>query len=365
MKTAIIAVTANGARLAEALAAKLDEPADIFIKSGRNPSAIGSEYESLGQLTEQLFSGYDGLVFIMATGIVVRVIAPHVRDKRFDPAVVVVDEAGRYAISLLSGHIGGANELTEAVAGALGAAPVITTATDVNHKPAADVLAVKLDLAIEPFERLKTINAAIVNGDNVQFFLDHSLTQHRTYIQKGIDLGVSFRDMEELQQTETYDAAVIVSDKELYMTKPHLYLRPATLAVGIGCRRGTTSAEIFTALDDACKKIGRSPKSIAVLGSTVAKQDEIGLLAAVQQLVLPVEFFSNEQLQQMIQQYHLPTSEFVEKQIGVGNVCEAAALMGGRAEKLILPRTTYKNITLAIAEVKYRWWELDREASRI
>lgn len=357
MKTAIIAVTANGALLAEKLAANLPVSVDIFVKNGRNPHNVGFEYDSLSELVDKLFTQYTGLIFIMATGIVVRVIAPHVRDKRFDPAVVVMDEAGQYAISLLAGHIGGANELTQVVAEAINAAPVITTATDVNHKPAADILAVKLDLAIEPFNQLKTINAAIVNGDRVAFFIDRSLANHARYIQRATEMGIPLIDMAELSQTDKYDAAIIISDKDIYMVKPHLYLRPATLAIGIGCRQGTTSAEIFTAIDDACRKIGRSTKCIAVIGSTVAKQEEIGLLAAVQQLVVPVEFFSNEQLQQVISKYNLAISEFVQKQIGVGNVCEAAALMGGQAENLLLHKTTYKNIAIAIAEVKYRWWE--------
>lgn len=357
MKTAIIAVTAGGALLAEKVAASLAVPADVFVKTGRNPHNIGSEYESLSELVERLFSSYDGLLFIMATGIVVRVIAPYVRDKRFDPAVVVMDEKGQYAISLLSGHIGGANELTQMIAGAVQAAPVITTATDVNHKPAADILAVKLDLAIEPFDQLKVINAAIVNGDRVAFFIDHSLANRARYIQRATEMGIPLIDTSELNQTNKYDAAVIISDKELYITKPHLYLRPATLAIGLGCRKGTSSAEIFTAIGDACKKIGRSAKSIAVIGSTVAKQEEIGLLAAVQQLLVPVEFFTNDQLQKAIDQYQLSTSAFVQKQIGVGNVCEAAALMGGQGEALILPKTTYKNVAIAIAEVRYRWWE--------
>lgn len=357
MKLALISVTANGALLTEKLAKNLAISADIFVKAGRNPRRIGTEYDSLSELVENLFHRYDGLVFIMAAGIVVRVIAPHVRDKRFDPAVIVMDEAGEYAISLLSGHIGGANELTHMLAGAIGAKPVITTATDVNNKPAADILAVKLDLVIEPFDQLKTVNAAIVNGDRVVFFIDRSLANYGSYIQRAAKMEIDLVDMTELAHTDKYDAAVVISDKELYMVKPHLYLRPATLAVGIGCRQGTSSAEIFTAIRDACRRIGRSPKSIAVIGTSTAKQEEIGLLAAVQQAVLPLEFFTNEQLQQVIKKYNLGISEFVQQQIGVGNVCEAAALQGGQAETLILPKTKYKNITIAIAEVKYRWWE--------
>jgi cobalt-precorrin 5A hydrolase len=144
------------------------------------------------------------------------------------------------------------------------------------------------------------------------------------------------------------------------MTKLHVYLRPATLAVGVGCRKGTTSAEIFAALHDACRKVGRSCKSIAVIGSTVAKQEEIGLLAAVQQLEIPVEFYSNSQLEEAITVFQLKKSKFVEEEIGVGNVCEPAALLGGRQNNLLLPKTKYPKVAVAIAEVKYRWWESDQ-----
>lgn len=357
MKLAIISVTNKGARLAEKLANALGHPADVYAKACRNPQGFPQVYECLRDLVDKVFHRYDGLIFIMATGIVVRVLAPHIHDKRFDPAVVVVDEAGEHAISLLSGHIGGANDLAREVASTIGARPVITTATDVANLPAADVLAVKLDLTIEPFEQLKHINAAIVNGEQVAFFIDQDLANASHYIHLAAEMGVVLRNMGELVHTDNYDAAVVITDKELYMVKPHVYLRPATLAVGIGCRRGTPSAEILTALGDACRKIGRSMKSIAVIASSVVKQDEVGLLAAVQQLEVPYEFFTNEQLQQCIENHGLAISKFVEEKIGVGNVCEPAALCGGQTQTLLLPKTVYPNVTVAIAEVKYRWWE--------
>lgn len=357
MKLAVIAVTARGARLAEQLTAKLPFGADVFVKQDRNPGVAATEYSVLSSLVAETFGKYDGFIFIMATGIVVRVLAPHINDKRFDPAVVVMDEAGQYAISLLSGHIGGANELAKLAADAVEACPVITTATDVNYKPAADMLAVKLELNIEPFENLKTVNAAIAAGEEVAFFLDPSLAEKERYMRGAAEMDIELRDIADLNMTETYDAAVVISDKELYMAKPYVYLRPAILALGIGCRRGTTSAELFAAIEDACRRVGRSPKSIAVICTTTAKQDEIGLLAASQQLVLPLHFFTNEELQQAIDEWGLSKSEFVEETIGVGNVCEAAAMLGGRANRLVLPKTKYPNVAIALAEVKYRWWE--------
>ena len=357
MKLAVISVTRKGAELAERIAPLLGPGVDVYAKSGRKLSGSHRTYDSLSQLVAEIFSLYDGLVFIMATGIVVRVIAAQVQDKRCDPAVVVLDDGGNYAISLLSGHIGGANELTRLVSHAAQAVPIITTATDVAGLPAADVLAVKLDLAIEPFSSLKTINAAIVNGDRVLFLIDKELADHERYIALAARQAVALVDSSELVYSDKYDAAVVITDKEFTIHKPHLYLRPHSLALGIGCRRNTTSAEILSAINQACRTIGRSSSSVAVIGSTVVKADEQGLLAVAEQLCVPVKFFTNEQLEQCINQYELSLSDFVNEKIGVGNVCEPAAMLAGRNNKLILPKTKYPKVTVAVTTVKYRWWE--------
>ena len=354
MKLAILSVTYNGCLLAERLAVALGGNADVYAKAGRHLAHSKHVFTSLSETVEKLFPVYDGLVFIMATGIVVRVIAPHIRDKRVDPAVVVVDERGQYAISLLSGHIGGANDLSHAVAEAIGAQPVITTATDVGNLPAADVLAVKLGLTIEPFENLKQINAAIVHGDRVAFFVDSDLACYSTYCRQAEGLGVNLAAMSEAERTETYDYAVMITDKEFQLIKPHLYLRPRTLAVGIGCRRGVAASAILAVISKACLSVGRSPSSIALIGSTVVKSDEQGILTAAAELDVPTVFFTNEQLQQCIEKHQLECSPFVGQQIGVGNVCEPAALLGAQANSLLLPKTIFPQITIAIAEATSR-----------
>jgi len=357
VKLAIISVTHQGAELAGRIAPLLGRDVDLYAKTGRNPLNISRTFNRLGDLVCDIFSLYDGLVFIMATGIVVRVIAPYVNDKRFDPAVVAMDDGGNFAISLLSGHIGGANDLTRLVSDAAGAMPVITTATDVAKLPAADVLAVKLNLAIEPFDALKTINAAIVHGDRVAFFIDPQLPEYEHYADLAAEQGIALADTGQLTCQDKYDAAVVIADRDFAITKPHIYLRPGSLAIGLGCRRGATSGEILSAIKKACEKVGRSFRSIAIIGSTVVKEDEIGLLAAAQQLDVPVEFFSNEQLAQCIEQFNLSESDFVNEKIGVGNVCEPAALLAGKNSNLILPKTKYPKVTVAITPVKYRLWE--------
>ena len=359
MKIAILSVTTKGTLLAEDLGKKLNAEVDLFSRARNAFNVTIYSFDNLSELIAQIFNEYDGLIFIMAVGIVVRVIAPLVKDKRTDPAVVVMDDAGLHAISLLSGHIGGANELAHQVAEAVGARPVITTATDVANLPAPDVVAVKLNLAIDPFEEMKAVNAAIVAGKKVPFFVDKDLADASQYIDWAAEAGVVLQGLDELRDCSGYDAAVIITDKALYMPHLHVYLRPATLSIGIGCRKGAGSAEILAAIYDACRKIGRSPKSIAIISSSAVKHEEIGLLATIEQMETPSAFFTNEQLQEVIDKNNLETSAFVEKEIGVGNICEASALLGARASSLLLPKTIYPKVTVAIAEVKSRWWESD------
>lgn len=220
-----------------------------------------------------------------------------------------------------------------------------------QKKPAADLLAVKLGLTIEPFAQLKAVNAAIVNGDIVKFFIDKTLPKQDSYYLEAGKQGITLEALSQITKI-TYDYAVIITDQIGCLLTNHLYLRPQTLAVGIGCRRGTTNGGILAAITDACHQIGRSISSIAIIGSSIIKQNEEGLLEVIKQCNVPSVFFVNDQLQECIETYQLEESNFVKKEIGVGNVCAAAAILAGQTDKLLLPKTKYKNVTVAIAPVK-------------
>ena len=166
-KLAIWAVTPNGAELIERLIAGLPNP-DIYISQTLDVKGFSyNRFDKLSAAVKEKFDRYNGHIFIMATGIVVRVLAPLIQDKTRDPAVVVVDDLGKNAISLLSGHIGGANELTCEIAGIIQANPVITTATDVNRVPAIDVMAMENGLVIENPEAIKNVNMAFVKNEQI------------------------------------------------------------------------------------------------------------------------------------------------------------------------------------------------------
>ena len=292
MRTAIISVTATGARLAEKISTKVG--GQTFVK-GRN-------FTKLADLVTEIFGKFDGLIFICAAGIVVRMIAPHIVSKLSDPAILVIDERGQNVISLLSGHIGRANELAVEIAKAIDANPVITTATDVAGKFSVDAIASKLGLVPEPKEAIKAINAAILRGE---------------------DVFVTAGDV-------------------------RLNLIPQNLIAGVGCRRGTSSLKIFEAIQRACAMIHQPIERVKLLASIDVKKDENGLIALADVMGLEVKFFPASELQKKIDEYKLSESRFVKRTVGIGNVCESAALCCVDGARFALPKTTFKGVTVAL-----------------
>ena len=292
MRTAIISVTVNGARIAEKISAKV----------GGQTFAKGKNFNRLADLVTDIFGKFDGLIFICAAGIVVRMIAPHIISKLSDPAVLVVDERGQNVISLLSGHVGRANELAVEIARAIEANPVITTATDVAGKFSVDAVASKLGLVPEPKEAIKTINTAILRGEEV-------------YVMAG---------------------------------DVRLNLIPENLIAGVGCRRGTSSLKIFEAIQRACAMIHQPIERVKLLASIDVKKDEVGLVSLAEVMGLEIKFFSASELQKKINEYKLEESKFVTRSVGVGNVCEAAALCCVEEARFALAKTSFKGVTVAL-----------------
>ncbi|MBQ6005159.1 MAG: cobalt-precorrin 5A hydrolase [Selenomonadaceae bacterium] len=292
MRTAIITLTSNGRRIAEKISTKIG--GQIFAK--------GKNFTSLADLVAEIFSKFDGLIFICAAGIAVRMIAPHIVSKLSDPAVLVIDERGQNVISLLSGHVGRANELAVEIAQVLEANPVITTATDVAGKFSVDAIASKLGLVPEPKEVIKAINSAILRGE---------------------DVFVTAGDVQ-------------------------LNLIPQNLIAGVGCRRGTSSLKIFEAIQRACAMIHQPIERVKLLASAEAKKDEPGLLSLAEVMGLEIKFFSATELQNKIEEYKLGESKFVTRMVGVGNVCEAAALCCVEGARFALPKTSFKGVTVSL-----------------
>ncbi|MDJ0828443.1 MAG: cobalt-precorrin 5A hydrolase [Desulfobacterales bacterium] len=352
-KIALWALTDNGARGAQRIRSEISA-ADIFLSAGL-PDAFPAN-ERFGRLSEAVspaFTAYSGHVFFMSTGIVVRMIAPLIRHKTTDPAIVVVDENCRFAISLLAGHIGGANDLALQVAEILGAQPVITTATDVNQLPAIDVVAKSQQLLIENPTAIKSVNMAFLKNEEVVLFDPYRLVQEALN-RYPIKLTVVPPDTKVSEIAHLFGnegAGVFVADSSVQLPSHVLVLRPTCLAAGIGCNRGTPSKEIHALLDRVLTDFNLSTNSLKCLASIDLKADEEGLIDTARQLQLPLQFFTKAELHE-VQNIQNP-SDTVKKHIGVQSVCEAAAILASQKGNLIVPKQKTRNVTVAIARTPY------------
>lgn len=358
MKIAIFALTNAGRRLAGRIAAAYPG-ADLYFKEGYATEGREGSFANLTQTVGELFAVYEGLVFIMAAGIAVRVISPFIRHKSVDPAVVVIDEGGNFAISLLSGHLGGANALAGELAALMGAAPVITTATDVQGRPAMDMVARKLGLSPEPVQHLKDVNSAIVNGGRVGIYTDMPKTLLLDRCPELADEGIEILALpEQPDEMKRFDAVVAMTDRLFVAPEgcPDIYLRPGTLVAGIGCRRGIGPEEILQAVTEACTEGGYGTGAVKALATAWLKTDEPGIREAAEALLVPLRIFSGEALAACTARYGLAESNYVMKQIGVGAVCEPAAILGTKQGELVVPKQKYAGITVAIARESSPWW---------
>lgn len=282
------------------------------------------------------------IICIMATGIVVRAVAPLIKDKKIDPAIVVLDETGRFVISLLSGHLGGANELAKKVAGVLGAEAVITTASDVQGKTALDLWAKEKDLYVEDFEKLKKISARIVNGKQIKLKIDGAVNAGT--IPEEFIPAVSIKE-----------ADVIISHR--LIKSRALFLRPKSLCVGIGCNHGTSKEEIGKELKGVFIKEKLSYHSVRGLATIDIKRDEEGLIEFARDNGFIIEFFTKDELNKAISAYHIKGSEAVKAATGAAAVAEPAAILSAKKVcgniRLIKPKVKRGNVTLAIAEAEF------------
>ncbi|RKO67130.1 cobalt-precorrin 5A hydrolase [Desulfofundulus salinus] len=359
MNIAVFAITKNGIDLAAKVSRHLQQAGHQvrMFRPARFPGKGEPFTGPVSRVVAEEFYRCQGLVFIMALGIVVRLLAPLVRDKRSDPAVVVMDERGQFVISTLSGHLGGANELAQQLAGALQAVPVITTATDVHGLPAVDVLARKYDLSMEPFTAVKQVNAALVNGETVTLCSEPLLPLTQTP-------GLRLIPWEDLPATRPQGWLVVITNRVLSL--PHektLFLRPRNLVAGMGCRREAAPERVRQALFHALELARRSPASLRALATVDLRAQERGLQLVAREMDIPLFSFTREQIRSIFtQKPSLHYSSFVQEKIGVGGVCEPVALLAAAPQaKLILPKTSWEGVTVALAEESYGWWERGRE----
>ena len=348
MHVAIIAITRNGARIGADLLAGIPESRLFVIEKhatgDAHPFSTGVQ-----SLVDRLWPDYGGFVFIMAAGIVVRTIAPLLQAKDRDPAVVVLDDAGRFAVSLLSGHIGGANALAKTCAALIGSIPVITTATDVNELPSFDMLAKESGWLIEDLSRVKALNALLLEGKEIAV-VDHGSAVRRYCAGKG---NLSFHE-------DFYRALASGASGRLYVTnriippQPDsdrlLVLRPVNLCLGIGCNRGTSAREIESVVREHLERLSLSFKSVKCIATAQAKGDEAGLIEYAAGSGLPILLYESDRLNSV--DTPSPASDHAMAAIGARGVAEPAALLASGGGRLLLDKVKSGNVTLAIAQTR-------------
>ena len=278
----------------------------------------------------------DGIVLFLAVGAAIRLLAPLVEDKRRDPGVVCVDDAGKFAVALVGGHKGGANALAERVADTLGAVPVVTTASDALGVQALDSLGAELGFKLEDGSNLAAVGAALVSGKRINLVSDARWP-----------LGPL---PENVVRGERFEPPLIlISDRTVDVSRPAVVYRPPSLVVGVGCSRGASAGEILGLLGRSLGEANLSKKSIAALASIEVKSDEAGLLQAAEQLGVPPRFYAATELSGM----EVPNpSAVVEGAVGTPSVAEASVLAGG-AELVVEKRKT-ANATVAIGRLPVR-----------
>ena len=280
----------------------------------------------------ELFPWADAMVFVGACGIAVREIAPHVRNKATDPAVLSLDELGQFVIPLLSGHIGGANALARRLAKHLGATAVVTTATDINGKFSVDEWAARNGYAISSLAAAKSYSAAILERD----------------LPLVSDFPISGELPEGVYTGDTGDLGLLISWRIREPFGKTLRLIPKTLHLGLGCRRGTSPEAIRAAVQGVLDREGIDPRAVKCAASIDLKKDEEGLLAFCGERKLPVSFYSAEKLRAVPGDF--TPSELVQRVTGVDNVCERAALLG--AERILVRKQAAGGVTVALAAEK-------------
>ena len=292
---------------------------------------------SLQLMCKEAFSLCRLMVFIGATGIAIRSIAPYIRSKTKDPAVISVDEQGKFVIPLLSGHIGGANGLATGIAAFLKAVPVITTATDVNDLFAVDEWAARHNMSIYNMQSAKTFASYLVDckkvGVKSEFPIRGTLPKGLVLAEEGpVGMAISLR-----KTVQPFVETVV--------------LRPRILHLGIGCRRGTPKDHIEELVIQELKKLKVTMSVVKGIASIDVKKDEEGLLAFADESAFPIRFYSAEELRAV--EGDFTPSAFVEKTVGVDNVCERAAVLDSKGGKLVLRKTGRNGVTLAIAAEEY------------
>lgn len=368
---AIVAITKHGAEMARRLAAQAPD-ADLYIspKFKIDPEPAGARpiyYDStLKDLIARMFDDYVTLVFYVSLGAVVRLIAPNLKDKKTDPAVLVIDDAGKFVISVLSGHLGGANEMAELLAEKIGAAPVVTTASDVGKTVPVDMVGRKLGWVIEDFSTVTAVSAAVVNEEPVAFVQEageKNWWMRPTPIPATVQVFDSAAALRE--NGSRFSAVLYVTDRLRtaealgdFAARTVIY-RPKSLCLGMGCDSGVTLEELEALVVMTLVACNLSIRCVRKVSTVDLKETEPGLVAFVKKYGFDFESFIRDELNGLKDRVVTP-SPYAEKYLKVVGVSEPAALLGaeravqtGGLADLVVPKTKGSRSTLAVARIPF------------
>ncbi len=355
-RIAVVAITRHGTLLGARLQAALPGSRLYTMEKFAGLAAEAVPFaEPVGRVLGRLFLENDGLVLFISLGAVVRLLAPHVRDKRTDPGVVVVDDRGRFAVPVLSGHLGGANDLARRVAGVLGAAPVITTASDAAGTLAVDLLGREFGWVVEDEAFVTPASAAVVNEEPVGVYQDAG---ERDWwpADRPLPANVTIHPTLQALAAARPAAALVITDRLLDLgavglaDRPVVVYRPRSLVVGVGCNRHTPAGEIAAAVEGILAAHGLSPLSVRGLATVEAKRDEPGLRAYAASRGLPVTFYPARVLDAVA----APNPSVAPlRHVGTRGVCEPAALLAAGASTLAVEKRKCGHVTVAVARVPF------------
>jgi len=335
--TALHAFSARGLALALRLAGALH--AEVYAPARLAAATPAHGFDDLAEHMAERFAAYRRHVFIGATGIAVRAIAPHLRGKTADPAVAVLDLAARFAVSLVSGHAGGANALARELARLTGATPVITTGTDAANLPGVDELAAARGMAVANAQAVKAVAAALLEGRAVQLY------DPEGRLLEGDDADGLF--VPTAPQDWDPERPGVWCHWRAGGGHPQTFrVWPRCLCLGLGCRKNVGEGEILAHVRQVLAQADLAPQSLAAIGTAGIKRDDPGLCAAVAALGPECVFFEPEALAGV---EAAGQSETVRRRIGVGSVCEAAALLLSGEGLLLVPKTKTPRVTCAVA----------------
>jgi cobalt-precorrin 5A hydrolase len=345
-KVSVLAITKNGI----SIGAKLKEifpDWNVYAPSKfSNDKEIIWYSEPTSEKIIELFKNNKALICLFSLGAVIRLIAPHLKDKKNDPAVIVIDDKTNFVISVLSGHLGGANELTQTIAEKLNAIPVITTAADVNKTIAVDLLGRDLGWKIDDDSTVTKISAHMVNEEKIGVYQDAGKINWFKELPKNVKIYESLVDLKESNSK----GHLIISDKIMnddFVNDSVIY-RPPSLVIGIGLHWETSKEKIKNGIDICLTKFNLSPKSIAKLVSIKKPSDVQGLIDIGKEMGVPVEYVDKEELSHV----SVPNpSQTVKAFEGTSSVSEAAAIKVS-GDKLIVEKQKFPpDLTIAIARI--------------